>query len=72
MSRALPLCACGRPAIWEREPPRPEDAPEHAVCLLSDAEFADPYCDACFPKNVPPHERFLWRRILDENSEPGV
>jgi len=54
-------CPCGRAAVWHKTP-RPEDAPEHAVCLLMDGDFADSYCDACFPQSVPARERSLWKR----------
>ena len=63
--KRLVECPCGADAVWYKPRPRPEDAPEHAVCLLTDDEFADNYCEACFPQAVPPAERGAWKRIED-------
>ncbi|MDQ2687420.1 MAG: hypothetical protein M3Y28_06090 [Armatimonadota bacterium] len=57
------LCPCGQAAAWRKTPPRPEDAPEYAVCLLTDDDFADDYCDECFQSQVTLTERPLWKRI---------
>ena len=63
---SLVPCPCGEDAVWYRPAPRAEDAPEHAACLLADADFADNYCDDCFPLAVPPKERATWKRLGDE------
>jgi hypothetical protein len=47
----------------------PEQAPESAVCFLGDADFADNYCDDCFPQAVPEAERRAWRRLAAEPEE---
>lgn len=65
-------CPCGRGAVWHRAPPRPEDAPEHAVCLLTDDDFVDRYCDECFPSRVPSHERPHWKRTETQEKKPMI
>lgn len=59
-------CPCGEDAVWYRAAARPEDAPEGAVCFLTDADFADNYCDECFPLAVPTGERRFWTRITED------
>lgn len=61
-------CPCGGDAVWYRQAARPERAPEHAVCLLTDDDFADNYCDECFPLAVPADERPSWRRLDEEET----
>lgn len=61
----LAPCPCGADALWYKVATRPEEAPEHAVCLLTDDDFADNYCDACFARAVPEAERARWRRLDD-------
>ncbi len=60
-------CPCGEDAVWYRKTMAPEKAPEHAACFLTDADFADNYCDDCFPQAVPEAERADWNRL-----DPGV
>ncbi len=69
MRNAVTPCPCGRPAVWHRTPPRPEDAPEHAVCLLTDDDFADSYCDDCFPNKVSLRERPRWKRLNSKEKQ---
>lgn len=59
-------CPCGEDAVWYKIATAPEDAPESAVCLLMDDDFADNYCEDCFPLAVPEAERKGWRRIDTE------
>lgn len=66
--RKLRPCPCGGKAVWFREPPDPERASEHAVCFLTEADFADDYCDACFDRFCAEEammlpERAAWKRI---------
>ena len=56
-------CSCGREAVWYRVGTAPEEAPEHAVCFLTDDDFADDLCDACFARTVPEAERDRWKRL---------
>lgn len=63
------LCSCGQAAVWHKTPPRPEDAPEYAVCLLTDDDFADSYCDNCFGERVLPQERPFWKRIAAQEND---
>ena len=58
------LCPCGTIATWRKHSlASPETAPEGAVCLLREADFAgeDDLCDACFRREVPEDERAEWR-----------
>ena len=59
-------CPCGQHAVWYRVATTPEKAPEHAVCFLTDEDFADNYCDDCFAQVVPEAERKRWKRLGDE------
>lgn len=59
----LAPCPCGEDAVWHRARMMPEMAPEHAVCFLTDADFADNYCDKCFVLAVPRAERAGWERL---------
>jgi hypothetical protein len=61
-------CPCGQQAVWHRDAPDPEQASEHAVCFLTDADFADDYCEACFTRfcqaeAMTPSERAAWQRV---------
>lgn len=59
-------CPCGKAtAVWRRVGTLPESAPEETVCFLTDADFADDYCDACFAALVPERERRVWQRLVD-------
>ncbi len=59
----LAPCACGEDAVWYRARPTPENAPDHAVCFLMDADFSDNYCEACFVQTVPAADRLNWTRL---------
>lgn len=61
-------CPCGEDARWYRARPTPENAPENAVCFLSDADFADNYCDACFVLAVPAADRPDWMRLCPADA----
>ena len=63
MGTKLAPCPCGAAATWQKAAMEPEKAPEHAVCLLTDEDFRDNYCDACFGQAVPPNERAGWKRL---------
>ncbi len=59
----LTPCPCGEDALWYQARPTPENAPDHAVCFLTDADFADNYCASCFALAVPPADRPNWTRL---------
>ncbi len=59
-----PRCPCGANAVWRYARLAPENAPEHVVCFLTDADFADDYCASCFALAVPAAERPAWTRLF--------
>ena len=56
-------CPCGEDAVWYQARSTPETAPEHTSCFLTDADFADNYCDACFVQAVPNAQWPRWERL---------
>jgi len=56
-------CPCGEEAVWYKARATPEKAPEHAVCFLTDGDFADNYCEACFALAAPATERAGWEQL---------